>query len=318
MLTPTDIHLIVGLFSKITTPNDVDIVLGEMVYDFASKSKRDIDVTIKYKNEKGEEISFVGLQVKDHNRKLGSPEVEQLCLHFKDSKSIKKGGIISASGFTKPAINKAAHHKIDLYEFRNWDHTFKDLSHVQFCDNFYLNEISNDFIEGPHFKYTIDEILSESESAKFNEEALVLDNDGTQIPNIENLKALNKYHINQIFQNETFKLKLQAAQIDEKIPIDADFNLLKPPIVVLMGRQIHLKQCNIRGILEKHNNACKTEFKILVKLDDPEFQVGAAISIISNGSLIGFSTSNFDKSIQLITIPIADRLLKKIHQMKIK
>lgn len=318
MLTPTDIHLLVGVFSKLTTPNDVDIVLGEMVYDIASKSKRDIDVTIRYKNEKGEEISFVGLQVKDHNRKLGSPEVEQLCLHFKDSKSIKKGGIISASGFTKPAINKAAYHKIDLYEFRNWDHTYKDLSHVQFCNNFYMNEISNDFIEGPHVEYIIEEILSESESAEFNEEAIILNYDGTQIPNTENLKALNNNFLNQIFQNETFKLKLQAAQIDEKIPINFELNVQKPPIVVLMGRQIHLKQLIIKGILEKHNSACKTVFKILVKHDDPEFQVGAAIAEMSNGLLIGLSTSNTDKSLQLITIPIADRLLKKIHQMKIK
>jgi len=86
MLTLTDIHLIVGLFSKLTTLDNVDLELGAMVFHEASKRKRDIDVTIKYKDKDGDEVTFVGLQVKDHNRKLGSQEVEQLCQQFNDSK----------------------------------------------------------------------------------------------------------------------------------------------------------------------------------------------------------------------------------------
>lgn len=318
MLTPTDIHLIVGVFSKLTTPDNVDIVLGEMVYDTASKSKRDIDITIRYKNELGEEVSFVGLQVKDHNRKLGSHEVEQLIQHFKDSKSIKKGGIISASGFTKPAINKAEHHRIDLYKFKDWNDTFKGLSHIRFPPDFRMDEISNVFIKRPDVKYIFDEEFSEQELSEFNGKAKVMNVDGTAIPQTDNLNDLTNNFVNKIFQNESIKLKLEQANINEEIPINVTIQVEKPPVININGRHIQLKQLNINGVVKKQIIQHKAQFKILVKHNDPEYQVGAAICELSNGLLVGLSTSNNDKATKLITIPIADRLRKKIHQIKIK
>lgn len=318
MLTPTDIHLMVGVFSKLTTPENVDIILGDMVHDIASKTKRDIDITISYKNDLGEEISFVGLQVKDHNRKLGSPEVEQLILHFKDSDSIKKGGIVSASGFTKPAINKAKHHDIDLYEFRDWEHLSNDLPHIQFPESFNFNEESNSFITNPDVQYIIDEELSEVEIADFTGEANVMNLDGTQIPKTKNINDLNNNFINQALQNEIIKLQLEKAKSEEETPINVTLNVETPPVVILNGRSVPLKLLNIRGVMKKHIKSTKAQFKILVKLDDPGYQVGAAITVMSNGSLLGLSTSLNDKSIKLIVIAIADRLLKKIHQIKIK
>ena len=140
MLTPTDTHLLAGILTKLTSPESVEIVLGNMMYDQASERKRDIDIAVKYVNEKEEEVAFVGIHVKDHTRPLGSPEVEQLCLHFKDTPSIQRGGIISASGYTKPGIRKAIYHGIDLYELKVWNRNSSVLEHMQFPKEFVFEE----------------------------------------------------------------------------------------------------------------------------------------------------------------------------------
>ncbi len=319
MLTPIDVHILVGIFSKLTTPDNVDIILGDMVFDDAAKRKRDIDVTIKYRNDSGNEISFVGIQVKDHTRKLGSPEIEQLCLHFKDSSPIKKGGIVSASGFTKPGINKAAAHGIELYEFKDWDHSFKDLPHIRFPENFTLDEITNVFVGKPDVTYLLEkEELTEEEASAFNGNSKVMNQDGTPIPRTRVLSDLNNNFINKSLQHDIISSQLEKAEIGEETPINVTVNIENPPIVVLKDRQIMLQKVNIRGVMIKQVTSRKTHFKILVKLNDPKYQVGAALTELSNGLLMGLSTSNSDKSVKLITVPIADRLRNKIHEIKIK
>lgn len=46
MLTHTDVHLLVGVLSSITSPDDVEVELGSRVADEASRTARDVDVTI--------------------------------------------------------------------------------------------------------------------------------------------------------------------------------------------------------------------------------------------------------------------------------
>ena len=318
MLTPTDIHLIAGLFSKISTPDDVDIILGEMVYDKAAKRKRDIDITIKYKNEQGKEISFIGIQVKDHTRKLGSPEVEQLCQHFKDTESINKGGIISASGFTKPAINKAKYHNIDLYELGDWEYNLNELPHLKFPKDFKLNEISNVFIDKPKIIYIFEEDLLEKSKTFFNGNSHVFYANGSEILNIKTIDELSNSFIRQVLNSKSVKADLDKAEIDEKTVIDVNVTITDNPAVLLENKLVPIKQVKINGTMQKKLNQCETHFKILVKLDDPEYKVGTAIGEMSNGLLLGLYTSSGDKSVKLMTIPISERVKEKIHQIKIK
>ena len=50
MLTQTDIQYLVGLLSLAAQQESVELTLGDFVYDEATKSKRDVDVTITTKN----------------------------------------------------------------------------------------------------------------------------------------------------------------------------------------------------------------------------------------------------------------------------
>lgn len=121
MLTPTDIHYIVGFLSLAAGPDNVEIELGDFVYDAATKTRRDVDVTITTRNNDGSREAFVGLEVKAHSRRLDSERVEQLIQKLRDMPDINGRAIVSASGYTKPAIRKAKHHNVDLYELTDWE-----------------------------------------------------------------------------------------------------------------------------------------------------------------------------------------------------
>jgi hypothetical protein len=121
MLTPTDIHYTVGFLSQAAGPDNVEIELGDFVYDAATRTSRDVDVTITTRNKDGSREAFVGLEVKAHKRRLNSEHVEQLIQKLHDMPDITGKAIVSASGYTKPAIRKAQHHNVDLYELADWN-----------------------------------------------------------------------------------------------------------------------------------------------------------------------------------------------------
>lgn len=318
MLTPTDIHLIVGSFCKLTTPDNVDIVLGEMVYDKASKRKRDIDIGIKYFNEKNEEVVFAGLQVKDHTRKLGSPEVEQLCLHFKDSESIKRGGIVSSSGFTKPGINKAAYHGIDLYEFRDYDPS-KELNHVRPSSENFLTEVKRQLVQPPRINFVLD---SENENLDstipLKHELRIFNQQNESVPQLATIDDLAKKLINNLFRDEKVVNLLNQSNLDTEIPLNVIFPIENIKIEISDGNLILLKEVGISCVVSRVSTPLISKFKILSKLNDPSENVGAAICELSNGMLACFATSEIDKSLKLMMISLPDRLRNKINDIKIK
>lgn len=317
MLTPNDIHLIVGSFCKITTPDKVDIVLGEMVYDKASERKRDIDVGIKYFNEFDEEILFVGLQVKDHARKLGSPEIEQLCLHFKDSESIKKGGIVSSSGYTGPGVKKANYHGIDLYEFRDYNPN-EELNHIRFSNDFFMTEVVRKFIKPPEVNFIFEQIESSKLTKPVEINSPVFQLNGEPINQISILDDLIKIIVNNILNEREIVDLLDKAEIDKEIPVTATKPLDNVAVIVPDGELIALKGVVISGVICAVSNRIIPKFKILSKLNDSKSNVGGAICELSNGMLFCFTTSEDDRSLKLLPIPLNDRLRNKINNIKIK
>jgi hypothetical protein len=72
MLTPTDVHYIVGFLSLARGPEHVEVELGDLICDHASRTRRDVDVTITTRNADGTRSAFNGVEVKAHKRPLGS------------------------------------------------------------------------------------------------------------------------------------------------------------------------------------------------------------------------------------------------------
>lgn len=120
MLSPTDVHILTGLILLVLEPAGVEVELGNFVYDAAAKIRRDVDVTVKATAANGNVSVFKGIEVKSHRRKLDSTHVEQLVQKLKDMPPLTHKAIVSATGYTRPAIRKAMAHGVDLYELRSW------------------------------------------------------------------------------------------------------------------------------------------------------------------------------------------------------
>src|SRR5437879_3714372 len=123
MLTATGVHFLLGFLTLMSSPHDVEIILGDMIYDEAADEERDVDVTVTYKGSDGLVSAFKGIEVKKHGRRLDVAAVEQLAGKFQDMPKVNHKATVSASGFTKGAVKKAAAHGIELFTFADWVNT---------------------------------------------------------------------------------------------------------------------------------------------------------------------------------------------------
>jgi hypothetical protein len=119
-LKPMLVQYLAGLCCLHANAEAVDIVLGDMVMDTAAEKARDIDVTVTIAGAEGVTHAFMAYEVKRERNPLDVAVVEQLCLKFADMPSITHRAVVSASGYSDSARKKAAHHGIDLYEFKRW------------------------------------------------------------------------------------------------------------------------------------------------------------------------------------------------------
>lgn len=142
MLTPIDIHYLFGLLTLVSQPNSVDVELGGMLYDGASKKNRDVDVVLTYNDvAKGKSV-ITGIEVKKHGRPLDVEHVEQLIIKLKDMNEIETKKIVSASGYTNGAINKAREHGIELLILSDWNKNFDDFEHIKLTGDFiFINKV---------------------------------------------------------------------------------------------------------------------------------------------------------------------------------
>jgi hypothetical protein len=120
MLKPMQVQYLVGLCCLKAHADAVDLVLGDLVVDSSAESKRDVDITVVLRDANGDTSAFKGYEVKDESSPLDISQVEQLCMKYIDMPAVTHRAIVSASGYTAPAVRKAASHNVDLYIFEEW------------------------------------------------------------------------------------------------------------------------------------------------------------------------------------------------------
>ncbi|TWS17773.1 MULTISPECIES: restriction endonuclease [Tsukamurella] len=121
-LSPMLVQYLVGLCALRWDAEavDVSVTLGGMVQDVASETTRDVDVTVTASDPDGGVHAFKGYEVKHWKNKLDVADVEALVAKFNDMPSVTHRAIVTTSGYTEPAIRKAAHHGVDLYVIADW------------------------------------------------------------------------------------------------------------------------------------------------------------------------------------------------------
>src|SRR6266853_164898 len=189
VLTATDTHYLVGLLTRVSEGTDVEIELGDLVFDSAADKDRDIDVTATRRDRTGRITAFKGIEVKNETRPLDVVHVEQLCIKFADMSEVTDKAIVSASGYTDAATKKARAHGVEPYEIVDWNDPSKGFS-IRFPEGgFILTEQYYQWVEyGVQLSVGVEYSPALDEELKTN--PLVCDSTGAPLPEVADYHAL--------------------------------------------------------------------------------------------------------------------------------
>jgi hypothetical protein len=308
MLTPADVHYIVGFLSLSAGPENVEIELGDLVYDEASRTRRDVDVTITCRNTEGALTAFKGCEVKAHKRRLGSEHVEQLAQKLADMPAITNRAIVSASGFSKPAIRKADYHGIDLYELKDWDpatgYEYFKAETVPAARETYGWVGNLDVRVNPHRQHAA-------------EERLILNSDPEMV--FESSPE-SKYKLKAWLADISKLAAKEAASRAGPVPTEGrhqknatvTVQFTDKAFAVQNEQRVPITSVGFSGTLERRVEQLPSVMKALYKLGSVQPIAGCAISDFGGEfGLIALIISD-RRTLELARVPIADRNKRKI------
>jgi hypothetical protein len=311
MLTPIDIHYIVGLLTQICEEEKISLTLGDTIFDIAAQEDRDIDITIKYEDDLGKIKVIKGIEVKDHTRPLNVEHVEQLCLKLKDTAAINDKSIVSASDYTKGAINKAKYYGVELYELVECEElSLGQNSSFINNENFAFNERNYSWIESELFITTPIPI----DAKLIIDEIQVKNPDGSEKEGVKNLGELKKVLLDGSLNKCIPQLVVQNFQPNEVKLLRVNAELEDSPCLFLNGRLIPIKNVMIIGKVKFLSTIKKSNFKILRRVADKIPLVGCAVAEMENRTLMGISINNKKKDITFFHVGINDRNRRKIYK----
>lgn len=301
MLSETDIHYVTGFLYVLTRREDIAIVLGEKVFDDASESRRDVDIVIATVGEHG----LAGIEVKDEGRPLHVGLVEGICQKFADMPSITKRGIVSASGYTAPALRKAAAHGVQCLKIvRGKVPPFStiDLSHVAEIPVSYL-----EWREGPHVALQPNAHLSEAQRSEICDLTPVIPQSGNEPSDIRTLREL----VDRITGNTTSEWPGPEVQ-QGAVPVSIDVEIADHPIVALASGPLTVTEARVTGVVEwvtsiPASSACY--------LTTPEGEpVAGAVLVQLRSGLSGLAVSSSSQELRLFHVPNALRSARPVQQ----
>ena len=316
MLTPTDIHILVGLLTLVTSPDDIEIMLGDLVYDVKAAKRRDVDVTITCKDTNGIVSAFKGIEVKKHKNPLDITHVEQLCIKLNDMPAISHKAIVSASGYTKPAHKKAEAHGVTLYSLIPWSNRDEGFEHIQFDPNFIIKQQVLSWVSSPSVVFQL-EIQDPNQNVEINKDTTICNVTGEEISvkTIQQLSdKLGLIAVQQLVNNEEVKKLSPGVEKSVMFPFD-DLNNI---YIDLEGSKKQIKQALVKGNVVWKENNLSPEYKILVKEGELKPYVGCAITEMPQGNLIGLTVSQVDRNFNFINIPVSERNKEKIRKLQLK
>ncbi len=318
MLSPTDVHYLAGLLTKISNPESVDIMLGDVVHDNIADKDRDVDITITYKDVNGLISAFKGIEVKRHSRPLDVTHVEQLTAKLNDMPGLSHRGIVSASGYTKAAKKKAKAHAIDLFSLIPWNNTLEGFAHVSFSSDFFTQERTLTWVGMPLVSYNPSEDVPDeikNQIKKNTSVSVVSDCKNNNLITLQQLsdKLISKA-VGELMDKENIKSLAPGIEKQVKYLLKG----IKDVYVDLKDSKLYLKEALLQGKVKWNEHNISPEFKVLIKEGETKPYVGCAIAELSKGNLVGFTVSQFDRSMELINISLNDRNREKIRSIKLK
>ncbi len=317
MLTPTDIHILVGLLTSVTSPDDVEIMLGDLVYDGKADERRDVDVTVTYKDANGIVTAFKGIEVKKHARPLDVTHIEQLCIKLNDMPNISHKAIVSASGYRQPAIKKAEAHGVNLYSLIPWDNPMAGFEHIRFQPDFHVKYKTLTWAKGPLVIYNPSDNIPSEIKNKITDDIRIFGNISSN-DNNKTIKQLDDKLSLDTVQNLINKEEIKALSPGVEKEVECHINDLGNLYINLEGSKIPLKQALVKGVVVWQEQKLLPVYKAIIRVGESKPYVGCAIMETPQGDLVGFPVSRVDRNINLINIPVSERNKEKIRKLRLK
>jgi hypothetical protein len=314
VLTHTDVQYLISLLALVTNSGQIDV--GVMIEDVAARKAREVDFTISYTDSNGQVKTLIGVEVKDEKRPLDVEKIGELVNKFGDMPTLTGKAVVSSSGYTEGAVNKAKYHKVDFLNFEPWlkahqpnvfGITFSqsldakaDIYHFVTSPNIYLFRVGKDTPETLPIPAKV---------------PLISDTTGTVMT--DDLRGvLEKYAIDDF----PGKSNMKPSEI---VSIERKFNLTDKPSIELNGEIIVWDRAILRGQVTLTRKPMLTSYWMLRQEGSVEPFVACAIfnadEVFDNNipiDLIGVAVTFNNPPAKLLHIPIDVRLKQKIRNIE--
>lgn len=313
MLTPTDVHYLVGLLTMSAEADGVEIELGSMVPDSASEEERDVDITVTARNPDRSVLGFGGVEVKAHRRPLDSTHVEQLSAKLNDMPSLTSRAIVSASGFFGPAIKKAEKHGIDLLELKDWDQRNQGFDH--FKSKFVPSVLrSFEWIGNVNVHVNPNDRIAEEDRALMHANPAMWQTEEARLPNAPDFTTF----IRVMQQEAVAKLRKEweptVVNPNEVKRAKVAVQVTDAPFIKIGTRRVFIKELVYDGGVRWREELSETKYKVLQRLGDANPLAGCCVFEIPGWGLCGLIISNSNRDIRFVHVPLSERNRKKVFR----
>lgn len=313
MLTPTDVHYLVGLLTMSAEPDGVEIELGSMIVDAAAEEERDVDVTVTARGPNHLVTAVAGIEVKAHGRPLDSTHVEQLACKLNDMPALTRRGIVSASGYFGPAQRKADKHGIDLLELKDWDLNRESFPHFQSSSvPFVVTGI--EWIGNVSVHLNPRNRVPETDRAVIAGNPAVWQTEDALLPAAPDLQRFIRAMQRQAAQQLMERWRPTVINPQEVKRARVTVQISDRPFVKSEDRRIVLEELVFEGGVRWREEARETKYKVLVRLGDERPLAGCCIFEPPGWGLCGLVVSNTNRDIRFMHVPVAERNRRKIFR----
>lgn len=308
MLTPNEVHLLVGILAMASSDQDVQLELGSQLTDQASGTTRDVDITLRYLTPDGPRL-ISGIEVKAHSRPLDIEHVEQLVIKLKDV-GLSHAAIVSASGYTSGAVTKARAHGIRLFSLVPWCAELARRDNPLRGDRaFLLSDIH--WSEGPHSHVELD--TTDILPSGINPAALEVWIETTEGSFVRRpIEVVTRQAAKFAADQAEKSFPPKTAPGNHEVQIATPVTLRNQVRVITPLRTYPLKFVGITGRLCESISDGRETLRFLVNHDDRTLEASCCAMAMSDGTINVLAFDQRTRAVTLHTLSVADRQLAKI------
>jgi hypothetical protein len=187
---------------------------------------------------------------------------------------------------------------------------------VTLIPNFEYVESGYRWVEGPHIHFSPGLELPDSLVQQLRPETPVFDKTGALLAAPSTYRGL----ADRLAAGAANVAKTQGhapeMAVGETKSVVYDIRLSDEPFALIGDERISLTEAKLTGVIEYVEQRGQPLCKILVRLDDQQPIVACAVFEMSGGNLGGLAFDG-NRQFRFLSIPVADRLLRKIYQRKL-